>query len=273
MTLQNKLTEYGRQRKALLAVNFYNFETLAAVLRAASAQNVPVILQSTKKTIDYLGLEITAGLARAAVSQYGVEAWLHLDHAQDIELIQRALDTGYDSVMIDASEQPFEENREITRRVVEMAESYGANVEAELGYIAKLGQSKGDISFTQPDEAKSFVEDTGVDALAVAIGSAHGFYDKKPELDIDLLKRIQQATPASLVLHGGSGIPDAQIQSAVRNGICKINLATEVKNGFMNTLRTELPKSQEIDLRKVFPPAIDYVQQLLEQKIKMINRV
>ncbi len=272
MTLQNKLIEYGRRKKALLAVNFYNFETLSAVLRAASAQDSPVILQSTKQTIDYLGLEVTAGLARAAISQYGVEAWLHLDHAQDIELIQQALDAGYDSVMIDASEHPLDENREITRRVVKMAEPYGANVEAELGYIAKLGQSKGDISFTQPEEAKSFVEYTGVDALAVAIGSAHGFYDREPKLDIDLLKGIQQATPASLVLHGGSGIPDAQIQSAVRNGIRKINLATEVKNGFMCTLRKELPKSKEIDLRKVFPPAIDHVQQLLEEKIEMINR-
>lgn len=272
MTLQNKLIEYSRHKKALLAVNFYNFETLSAVLQAASARDTPVILQSTKKTIDYLGLEVAAGLARAAISQYGVEAWLHLDHAQDIELIKRALDIGYDSVMIDASEHPFEENCEITRGVVEIAEPYGANVEAELGYIAKLGQSKEDISFTQPEEAKSFVEDTGVDALAVAIGSAHGFYNREPELDIDLLKLIKQATPASLVLHGGSGIPDAQIQSAIRNGICKINLATEVKNGFMNTLRTELPKSEEIDLRKVFPPAIDHVQQLLEQKMKMINK-
>lgn len=271
MTLQDKFAELDQQNKALLAVNFYNFETLSAVLKAAAAQNTPIILQSTRSTINYLGLEVTAKLARAAISQYGVEAWLHLDHARDVELIQRALDAGYDSVMIDASEQPIEENREVSRRVVKMAEPYGANVEAELGYIAKLGQSKEEIAFTQPDEARSFVEETGVNALAVAIGSAHGFYDKEPELDIDLLSQIQQATPAALVLHGGSGIPDAQIQAAVRNGIRKINLATEVKNGFMNTLRDELPKSDEIDLRKVFPPAIDHVQQLLKDKILMIN--
>ncbi|WP_138431334.1 class II fructose-bisphosphate aldolase [Fodinibius saliphilus] len=272
MTLQDKFSELDNQNKALLAVNFYNFETLSGVLRAAAAQDTAIILQSTKSTIDYLGLEVTAKLARAAISQYEVEAWLHLDHAQDVNLVKRALDTGYDSVMIDASEQPIEENREVTQQVVEMAKPYGANVEAELGYIAKLGQSKEKAAFTQPEEARDFVEQTGINALAVAIGSAHGFYDKEPNLDIPLLKRIREETPAALVLHGGSGIPDSQIQAAVTNGIRKINVATEVKNGFMNTLRQEVPKSDEIDLRKIFPPAIEHVQSLLEEKIAMINQ-
>lgn len=272
MTLQDKLKQLDRENKALLAVNFYNFETLSAILQAAFASKSPIILQTTKSTIDYLGLEVTTNLARAGINQYGVEAWLHLDHAQDIELIQRALDAGYDSVMIDASEKPVEENCEISRRVVEMAKPYGANVEAELGYIAKLGQSKDNIAFTQPDEAKQFVEDTGVDALAVAIGSSHGFYDKEPKLDLELLSKIYRVTSAALVLHGGSGVPDSQIQMAIRNGIRKINLATEVKNGFMNTLREKLPTSGEIDLRKVFPSAINHVQQLLENKIEMISQ-
>lgn len=272
MTLQDKFKELDKENKALLAVNFYNFETLSAVLKAAAHQQVPIILQSTKSTIDYLGLEVTAKLARAAISQYGVEAWLHLDHAQDLELIKQALDAGYDSVMIDASEQPIEKNRDISHKVVQMAKPYGANVEAELGYIAKLGQSKDEVAFTQPDQARQFVEDTGVDALAVAIGSAHGFYDREPALDIELLDRIHKVTPAALVLHGGSGIPDAQIQAAIKHGIRKINLATEVKNGFMNTLREVLPGSEEIDLRKEFPAAINHVQQLLEDKIAMINQ-
>lgn len=272
MNLQNKFKQLAKQNQALLAVNFYNFETLSAILRAAAAKQVSIILQTTKSTIDYLGLEVTAKLARAAINQYGVEAWLHLDHADDITLIQKALDAGYDSVMIDASEKPLEENYATTRKVVEMAKNYGANVEAELGYIAKLGQSKDEVSFTQPDEAREFVEGTGIDALAVAIGSAHGFYNKEPELDIELLKKIEAAIPVALVLHGGSGIPDTQIQAAIQSGIRKINLATEVKNGFMNTVRKELKKTDEIDLRKVFPPAIEHVQHLIENKIKMINR-
>src|SRR5690625_4968899 len=174
MNLQDKFSALSQQNKALLAVNFYNFETLSAVLKAASSQNAPIILQSTKSTIAYMGLEVTARLARAAIQQYDVEAWLHLDHARDIGLIRRALDAGYDSVMIDASEEPMEVNKEKSRKVVELAKPYNANVEAELGYIAKLGQSKKEVTFTQPGEARSFVEDTGVDALAVAIGSAHG---------------------------------------------------------------------------------------------------
>jgi fructose-bisphosphate aldolase class II/tagatose 1,6-diphosphate aldolase GatY/KbaY len=270
MTLQDKFDQLNEKNKALLAVNFYNFETLSAVLRAAAAKKVPIILQSTKSTIDYLGLEVTVKLARAAISQYGVEAWLHLDHAQDINLIRRALDAGYDSVMIDASEKSIEGNQKITRKVVEMAEPFGANVEAELGYIAKLGQSKEKVMFTQPNEAKNFVEYTGVNALAVAVGSAHGFYDRKPNLDIELLKEIHKVMPAALVLHGGSGIPDIQLQAAIKSGIRKINLATEVKNGFMNTLRKELPKSDEIDLRKIFPSAINHVQKLLEDKMEVI---
>jgi fructose-bisphosphate aldolase class II/tagatose 1,6-diphosphate aldolase GatY/KbaY len=271
MTLQDKFRELEENNSAILAVNFYNFETLSAILKAAVAVEEPIILQTTKKTIDYLGLEITTQMARAAIKQYGAKAWLHLDHAQDIGLIQQALDAGYDSVMIDASEKPVNENRERSRKVVEMAKPYGANVEAELGYIAKLGQSKEHLRFTRPEEAKQFIEDTGIDALAVAIGSAHGFYDLEPNLDLELLSRINEVTDAALVLHGGSGIPDEQIQQAIKKGIRKINLATEVKNGFMNTLRKELPKSDEIDLRKVFPPAIMHVKQLLEDKIKMIN--
>lgn len=272
MNLQKKIKEIAKQDKALLAVNFYNFETLSAILKAAAAQNTSIILQTTKSTIDYLGLAVTVKLARAAAQQYGVEAWLHLDHAQELPLIKRALDAGYDSVMIDASESPMDENIETTQKVVEWAKEYNANVEAELGYIAKLGQSKEGASFTQPGEAKEFIQATDVNALAVAIGSAHGFYDKEPKLDIDLLSEINKATRAALVLHGGSGIPDEQVQAAVCNGIRKINVATEVKNGFMNTIRKDVPQTDEIDLRKVFPPAINHVQELIEGKLKMINQ-
>lgn len=270
--LQDYFKELDRQDKAVLAVNFYNFETLSAILSAAKATESAVILQSTKSTIDYLGLDVTANLAQTAIEQYDVQAWLHLDHADDFDLIKKALDVGYDSVMIDASEEPFEENCKITRKVVEIAAPYSANVEAELGYIAKLGQSKENPTFTQPEEAQEFVEKTGVDALAIAIGSAHGFYDKKPNLNIQLLNRIQKSTTAALVLHGGSGIPDPQIEDAIKNGIRKINVATEVKNGFMNTLRNELAKTNEIDLRKVFPQAIKHVQHLLTNKMIMVNQ-
>jgi fructose-bisphosphate aldolase class II/tagatose 1,6-diphosphate aldolase GatY/KbaY len=272
MKLQEKLKEVQAQGKALLATNFYNFETLRGVLEAAAELQVPIILQATKSSIDYIGLSMAVQMARTGLSQYGVEGWLHLDHADSYELIARCLDAGFDSVMIDASEKPMEENITITRKVVELAKTYEANVEAELGYIAKLGQSTEQIGFTEPTDAQYFVEATGINALAVAIGSAHGFYTSAPKLDLERLSSIRAATDAALVLHGASGIPHPILQQAIHRGICKINLATEIKNIFMQQLKQDLIYSQEIDLRKVFPPAIDAVKTLVKEKLQVVYK-
>jgi fructose-bisphosphate aldolase class II/tagatose 1,6-diphosphate aldolase GatY/KbaY len=173
--------------------------------------------------------------------------------------------------MIDASEHPFDENVKTTLQVVKLAAKYNANVEAELGFVAKLGQQQNTSVFTQPDEVKIFTELTGVNALAIAIGSAHGFYKSTPVLQIELLKSIREVTDTPLVLHGGSGIPDTQIKHAIQTGISKINLATETKNIFMLTLKEILAHTDEIDLRKVFPKAIDAVELLIYNKLIMIN--
>jgi len=271
MILQQKLAELTTAHKAILAVNFYNFETLAGIMKAAKALNEPVILQLSESTINYLGLKMAAGLARKGLEQFGVTGWLHLDHGGSVELVKRCLDEGFDSVMIDASENSFEENVKTTMEVVKLAEKYHANVEAELGYVAKLGQQQNVSVFTQPEEVKLFTEQTGVNALAIAIGSAHGFYKSTPVLQIELLKSIRTVTEVTLVLHGGSGIPDIQIKQAIHAGISKINLATETKNIFMKTLKELLATTDEIDLRKVFPKAIDAVELLITNKIKMIN--
>jgi ketose-bisphosphate aldolase len=270
MKLQDKLHTLSRDRKAILAVNFYNFETLSGILRAAAAENQPIILQVSESTIRYLGLKIAVSLARTSLADYGVTGWLHLDHGSSPEIVKQCLEAGFDSVMIDASEKPFGENVRITRQVVEMASQYEANVEAELGYVAKLGQSQNNSIFTQPEDAGRFVELTGINALAVAIGSAHGFYKSVPELQIGLLKEIRLATLATLVLHGSSGIPDEMLRQAIDAGISKVNLATETKNIFMKTLKTELQQTDEIDLRKVFPVAIGAVTDLISQKIKVV---
>jgi len=270
MKLQEKLKEVQASGKALLATNFYNFETLRGVLEAAAELQFPVILQATKSSIDYLGLSMVTQMARTGLAQFGVEGWLHLDHAHEYDLIARCLDAGFDSVMIDASEKPIKDNIEITQKVVALASQYGANVEAELGYIAKLGQSTEQLGFTEPEDAKNFVIETRVNALAVAIGSAHGFYKNEPRLDLDRLENIHAATDALLVLHGASGIPHPTLQQAIRKGICKINLATEIKNAFMNRLKQDLIYSQEIDLRKVFPPAIEEVKILVKEKLQVV---
>lgn len=257
--------------EALLAANFYNFETLQGVVKAANIVKKPLILQLTRSSIEYLGLPVATALAESMLQQFGVKGWLHLDHGDSYELVATCLDAGFDSVMIDASEKPFLDNIKITKAVVKIAEQYGASVEAELGYVAKLGQSTEKKGFTEPDEAKLFVEETGVDALAIAIGSAHGFYKETPKLDLQRLAEINKVTDAALVLHGASGIPHDILQEAIQCGICKINLATEIKNIFMKTLKDRLIKNEEIDLRKVFPPATEAVTALVQNKLEVIQ--
>ncbi len=270
MTLREKLINCNREGQALLATNFYNFETLWGVLQAAKNKGQTIILQLSESSLDYLGIGVAVALARAALKEYQVEGWLHLDHGSSVACVEKCLDAGFDSVMIDASERPFEENVKVTKEVVKLAEKYKANVEAELGYVAKLGQPQLN-QYTQPEEAKTFVEITGAHALAIAIGSAHGFYKETPKLQIELLSRIHLATSAALVLHGSSGIPDDQIRASIRNGICKVNLATETKNIFMKTLQSRLRENEEIDLRKVFPVATRSVVKLIENKLDVIS--
>lgn len=271
MKLQEKLKSLRNQPAALLATNFYNFETLHGVLQAARNLHYPVILQLTRSSIEYMGLHVAFHMARAAITNTGVEAWIHLDHGDSPELVSQCLDAGFDSVMIDASEKPLDENIVLTRKVVEMARPYGACVEAELGYVAKLGQSTEHKGFTRPEEASRFVRETGVDALAVAIGTAHGFYKQEPRLDLELLSEIHRQTDAALVLHGGSGIPHPVLREAIKAGICKINLATEIKNIFMTTLKTVLKQQNDIDLRKVFPEATRAVTDLVSEKLRVVN--
>lgn len=270
MKLQDKLKELRNQPLALLATNFYNFETMYGVIRAASECNKPLILQLTRSSIEYMGLPVAYQMARTAIEMHGIEAWIHLDHGDSYELAARCLDMGFDSVMIDASEKPFEENIRITRRVVDLAKKYDACVEAELGYVAKLGQSTEKEGFTDPEEARRFVQETGIDALAVAIGTAHGFYRKEPKLQLERLEQIALITNAALVLHGGSGVPPGAISAAIRRGICKVNLATEIKNIFVKTLKEKLAHEDEIDLRKVFPTATLAVTKLVTEKLNVV---
>lgn len=270
-SLQDKLREVQSKGRAILAVNFYNLETLHGILLAAWEMKSPVILQLTRKSIDYIGLQMAINMGRTGLEQFGVEGWIHLDHGDSVELAHKCLDAGFDSVMIDASERPLPENIKTTKKVVALAKAYKVNVEAELGYVAKLGQTNKRIGFTEPDEAKHFVESTGINALAIAIGSSHGFYKEEPKLDLESLVKIRNIVNIPLVLHGASGIPGATLQKAIRRGICKINIATEVKNIFMHTLKNELYNSNEIDLRKVFPPVINAVVQLVKEKLEIIN--
>jgi ketose-bisphosphate aldolase len=271
MRLKEKYKELQNKPLALLATNFYNFETLDGILNAASSVKSPIILQLTRSSIEYMGLSVAYQLARSAIRSHGVQAWLHLDHGDSYDLVAKCLDAGFDSVMIDASEKPFNENIALTRKVVELAGKYDVCVEAELGYVAKLGQSDSKTEFTSPGEAKTFVEETGVDALAIAVGTAHGFYTHKPKLDLERISHIKAITDIALVLHGSSGIPHPMLTEAIKRGISKINLATEIKNIFVKTLKMKLAHEEEIDLRKVFPVATNAVTTLVTEKLNIVN--
>lgn len=269
--LKDRWKELQQTKDALLATNFYNFETLQGIIKAASISKRPIILQLTRSSIEYMGLPVAKSIAESALSYHNVEGWIHLDHGDSYELAASCLDAGFDSVMIDASEKSFSENVKISKAVVKLAEKYGASVEAELGYVAKLGQNTGKTGFTEPEEAKLFIEETGIDALAIAIGTAHGFYKEEPKLDLDRLVAIREMTNAALVLHGASGISNNVLYEAVQKGISKINLATEIKNIFMKTLKGLVAGNNEIDLRKVFPPAISSVTSLVLNKLEVIQ--
>ena len=271
MKLTEKLKEVQNNKIALLAANFYNLETCQAIARAAAETGAPVILQLTPASIEYMGLKTAFGIARTISAEENIQSWVHLDHCSDIMLIQRCLDEGFDSVMIDESDKDIDENIALTRKVVKMSEPYLVNVEAELGDVPKPGRDINRNQFTEPAEAKRFVEETGVTSLAVAVGSKHGFYSGKPELDILRIAEIKKITHALLVLHGASGIPDEQLQEAVGAGISKINVATETKNLFMRSLKELLLKSDDIDLRNVFPQASEAVVAMIKNKMEILS--
>jgi tagatose 1,6-diphosphate aldolase GatY/KbaY len=274
MKLKEKLKNCQRDGTALIAANFYNLETLKGLLIAANELGASIILQLSKNSIDYMGLNTAVGLAKAALEEYNVEGWLHLDHGNSLELVSDCLDAGFDSVMIDGSELPFDENVKLTRKAVVLAQKFNVPVEAELGYIAKLGQDhdSGD-KFTKSEEAKLFVEKTKVDSLAIAIGTVHGFYTDIPKLDFERLIEIKKALPnTALVLHGSSGIPHSDIEQAIKLGINKINVATEFKDIFMKSLKEILNSSDNIDLRQTFPTAINKVTELAKTKLRLTTK-
>jgi ketose-bisphosphate aldolase len=272
-----QLLDAARQEtRAVAALNFYNAETLMGHIRAANECGASIILQTTESTIRYLGLRMVVAMARAAAEEIERPVALHLDHGASYALAERCVAAGYTSVMIDGSKLPFEENAELTRRVVAMAHPAGVSVEGELGHVAH-NEDEGDISrfYTRPENASRFVELTGVDALAVAVGTAHGFYKGEVRLDFDRLRQIRDAVggQASLVLHGGSGVPEELLRRAVSGGIAKINFGTELKNAFTLAVKRSLASGDEIDLRKTFAPAIDAVREISSSKIRICSQL
>ena len=265
-----------RAGKAIAALNFYNAETLLAHVRAAEATKESIILQTTEGTIDYLGPGMIVAMATAAADQLEQPVALHLDHGGSYELAARCITYGYTSVMIDGSKLSFADNCTLTRRVVELAHAAGVSVEGELGHVGQNNEPTAAASqfLTEAKDAARFVTETNVDALAVAIGTAHGFYKGEVKLDFDRLQEINAAVPNTpLVLHGGSGVSAELLQKSIAFGIRKVNFGTELKNAFTRAIKRSLSSSEDIDLRRTFAPAISAVEEISRSKIRICSRV
>jgi len=230
-TLEEVLKPARAGGYAVGAFEFWSLDSAQAIVEAAETVGAPVILQAGPFEIEFAGLQALSEIALRVADNSQAEVALHLDHGDTIDLAAAAIDAGFTSVMIDASALPYEENRDVTRRVVELARPRGVSVEAELGRLAgaeaRSDVSEEDAMQTDPEEARRFVEETDVDALAVAVGTAHGLYAYEPKLNLARLAEVASKVAVPLVLHGGSGTPDNQVAEAIQLGIAKVNVCTE----------------------------------------------
>lgn len=272
--LQDALTNHY----AVAHVNINNLEFLQAAVEVAQEEDAPVILGVSEGAIQYMGLEYTVALARSAADRVRVPVILHLDHGSSVAWVIRVVRAGFSSVMIDASRFPLEENMAITRQVVDLCHPLGIDVEGELG---RIGGTDDDLTvdarhalLARPDEAERFVRNTGVDALAAAIGSAHGPYHGRPQLDFERLAEIQRVAALPLVLHGGSGIPDEDIAQAISLGVAKVNINTENQEIFTAAVREMLSAHTTVyDPRKYLGPAKEAMKESVRNKFVLFGAV
>ena len=258
---------------AVGAFNVENMEMVMAVIAAAEELRAPLMLQTTPSTIKYAGLDMYLANVKAAAERASVPVCLHLDHGDSFDLAMRALRTGYTSIMIDGSHNVFEENIAVTKAVADACRPSGIPVEAELG---KVGGKEDDLDggegngYTDPLEAKEFVERTGVTSLAVAIGTAHGVYKGVPKLDLDRLAEIRKVVDIPLVLHGASGLSEEAVVESIKRGICKVNFATELRIAYTDGVKEFLAANPDaFDPKKYGKVAMEHVKEIVETRMKM----
>ncbi|MEG0154058.1 MAG: class II fructose-bisphosphate aldolase [Lachnospiraceae bacterium] len=257
---------------AVGAFNVENMEMVKAVIQAAEEVKAPVMLQTTPSTIKYGTVETYAAIVAAEAKKASVPVCLHLDHGSSYELAVQCLKCGYTSVMIDGSHEELEGNIAVSKKVVEEAKQYQIPVEAELG---KVGGKEDDLEVkldtnTDPKEAVEFVERTGIDSLAVAIGTAHGFYVGTPVLDKERLSEIKNMVSIPLVLHGASGISDEEVKDCVRRGICKVNFATELRVAYTDAIKKLIiEKPETFDPKAFGKVGMEAVTKLVKNRMQV----
>jgi len=284
MTLQNVFPWILRAQQEGWAVGAFNANTLEqvqAVVLAAQIENAPAIIQVSHRALTYIGngneiqgLKYIAAIGKIAAESVTVPLALHLDHGTESEVLQ-AIALGFTSVMFDGDGLAFDENISITKRLCETAHSIGVCMEAEVGEVPKPDGKDYDesaIDLTQPDEAAQFAEATGVDTLAVALGSVHGLKTKTVSLDLDRLSAIRERVSTPLVLHGSSGVSDKDIKQGVTMGLCKVNVATQLSQAFTNAIRAVLNKDGDVvDPRKYLAPGRNAQMEIVRERIQFLG--
>ncbi|WP_434342425.1 class II fructose-bisphosphate aldolase [Mycoplasma capricolum] len=275
-SLKDQLLKARENHYAIGAFNFDNLEMLKAIVEAAEESNSPIIAMITESAAKYIGKEIVIASANAIINNTKVPIVLHWDHGYDLDLIKWACDNEFSSVMLDASLDDFNTNVNKTLEIVNYAKSKNIEVESEIGHV---GGKEDDTDsnknkYTSVDEAIKFVNLTQIDALAIAVGTSHGIFKTAPNLNFDRIKEIKNSINTPLVLHGSSGLSDTDLKKAINSGICKINIGTDLKLVYANSLKQwfkENPTSY--DARKFGRFAIDQMKKVIKQKLEILGSI
>lgn len=276
MNMKEMLCVAQKEHFAVPAFNVSSSMILKGVMEACEEKHAPVIIAIHPDELSFVGDSFVAAV-REEAHKASVPVCIHLDHGASFAQVIRAIACGFTSVMIDSSTTSFDDNIAITKKVVEAAHAVSVSVEAELGTIGATGNGgeagTDNIIYTDPDDVVRFVEATNVDTLAIAIGTAHGLYPKtkKPKLRLDLLKEIVGKTSVPLVLHGGSDNPDEEIAEAVRLGVAKINISSDIKSAFYKKCREVLEDTTLREPNAIYPACIDAMKQVIYHKIELFN--
>jgi len=262
---------------AVPAFNTFNLESTLAIARGAVAQNSPVIIQVSEKTIEYAGLKPITHIVETIAKNEAVNVpvALHLDHGKSFRSVAECIHAGFSSIHIDASELPFDENVILTKQATDYAHKYGVWVQGELGTILDQKQMANKKTsqelekfMTKPDEAEEYVRKTKIDTFAPSVGAMHGIFVGKEKINQELIKKIKEKTNLPLVLHGASGVSNEDIRQAIKNGLTVINIDSSLRETFSNTLREILmTHRQEMDPRKILALVTDAIQEIIEEKI------
>lgn len=281
MNAKQWLQKAKEEKFAIGAFNVGNLETFKAIVQAAANQKSPVIIESSPGETKWMGADNIVDLARNYSEEFGIPILVNLDHAESLEDCQKGIDAGYDLIHFDGGKLPYEQNLETIKKVVHLAHAKGLTVEGEIDHIqgsstvhqgsAQDEMKKGEL--TDPQKAAQFVKDSGIDIFAAFFGNVHGVFSEGDEkLNLELLEKIANATGSFLSLHGGSGIPDDQVQEAIKLGIVKVNVNTEMRQAFKDTLEIQLEKNpDEYALYKLEPEVIEAVQKIVEHKITVFG--